>query len=112
MPPDGALRRSVSAFYSQPVRNPCLLLFVVSIAEADAQSYFADRQAHGFNSVWINLLCDDYTAGRPDGTTFDGIAPFSNGMDFSSPNEAYFQRVDHMLALAGKYGLNVLLDPA
>jgi hypothetical protein len=85
---------------------------IVNLSESDADFYFADRQAHGFNTVWINLLCDDYTGGRSDGTTFDGIAPFTTAGDLSTPNEAYFQRVDDMLHLAAKYGLNVLLDPA
>ena len=42
--------------------------------------------------MWINLLCDDYTGGRPDGTTYDGIAPFTRPGDLSTPNPAYFAR--------------------
>ena len=26
--------------------------------------------------MWVNLLCNDYTGGRPDGVTYDGIPPF------------------------------------
>jgi Protein of unknown function (DUF4038)/Putative collagen-binding domain of a collagenase len=85
---------------------------VVNLSEADAELYFADRQAHGFNTVWINLLCAAYTGGRVDGTTYDGIGPFTTPGDLSTPNEAYFARADDMIRLAAKYGLVVLLDPA
>ena len=61
--------------------------------------------------MWINLLCDDYTGGRPDGTTYDGIAPFTKPGDLSTPNPAYFARVDAMIRLAAKHRLAVFLDP-
>jgi hypothetical protein len=84
---------------------------IVNLSEADAAAYFADRMAAGFNSVWINLLCNTYTGGNPNGTTFDGIAPFTTAGDLSTPNPAYFQRVDDMINLAERYGLTVFLDP-
>jgi chitodextrinase len=85
---------------------------MVNLSETEADSYFADRQAAGFNAVWINLLCATYTGGRPDGSTYDGIVPFTTDGDLSTPNEAYFARVDDMLALAAQHGLTVFLDPA
>jgi hypothetical protein len=39
---------------------------MVNISEAEAETFFANRSAYGFNSVWINLLCTTYTGGRPD----------------------------------------------
>ena len=30
---------------------------MVNLSEEDAELFFANRQAHGFNAVWINLLC-------------------------------------------------------
>ncbi len=39
------------------------------LTESDAERYFADRRARGFNTVWINLLCNSYTGGE---TTGDG----------------------------------------
>ncbi len=88
----------------------------VNISTNDADMYFADRQAHGFNTLWINLLCTTYTAGRADGSTYDGILPFTNTLvtgsyDLTTPNEAYFARCDQMLNRAAKYGLVVFLDP-
>ena len=90
---------------------------MVNISETEADSFFADRQAHGFNTVWINLLCTTYTGGRTDSSTFDGIVPFnarlsgSSSYDLGTPNEAYFAHVDRILQLAAGHGLLVLLDP-
>src|SRR5579871_2306719 len=89
---------------------------MVNISESDAANYFADRAAFGFNTVWINLLCNTYTGGQADGSTFDGIPPFSNTLvtgsyDLTTPNEAYFAHVDRILASAAQYGLLVILDP-
>ncbi|HUK32708.1 MAG TPA: DUF4038 domain-containing protein [Vicinamibacterales bacterium] len=85
---------------------------IVNLSEAEADSFFADRQAGGFNVMWINLLCATYTGGRADASTYDGIIPFTTSGDLSTPNEAYFKRVDDMLNLAAAHGLTVLLDPA
>jgi hypothetical protein len=82
------------------------------LSEAEAEQFFANRQSHGFNTVWINLLCSTYTGCNADGTTFDGIAPFDVPGDLTTPNEAYFVRVDAILRLAARYGFLVILDPA
>jgi hypothetical protein len=84
---------------------------VVNVSIADAEKYFGNRRSHGFNTVWINLLSKVTTAGRPDGSTFDQIVPFQSPDDFAKPNDAYFRRADAIIALAAKYGLNVILDP-
>jgi len=85
---------------------------IVNLSEADAEFYFANRAALGFNTVWINLLCVEYTGGRANGSTYDGIVPFTTPGDLATPNEAYFVRADSMIRLAAKYGLLVVLDPA
>ncbi len=84
---------------------------VVNVSLRDAERFLADRAANGFNAVWVNLLCNTYTGGRSDATTFDNIAPFSTPGDLATPNEAYFRRADAMIRLAAKYGLTVFLDP-
>src|SRR6185436_8771147 len=68
--------------------SPQALMVNLSTAEADA--FFANRAAAGFNLVWINLLCATYTGGRPDGSTYDGIVPFTTDGDLATPNAAYF----------------------
>lgn len=84
----------------------------VNLSEPEAETYFANREKHGFNSAWVNLLCADYTGGRADASTYDGILPFTTPGDLSTPNEAFFARVDHMLAIAARHGTNVFLVPA
>jgi hypothetical protein len=92
---------------------------MVNLTTAQADSYFSNRQSYGFNTVWINLVCNPYTGGREDGTTYDGILPFSGYLpggnnlshfDLSKPNEIYFVRCDQMISLAAKYHLLVFLD--
>ena len=82
------------------------------LTESDAALFFSTRRAQGFNTVWINLLCNAYTGCRQDGETWDGIPPFTTPGDLSTPNEAYFARADRMIQLAAQYGFVVLLDPA
>jgi len=92
------------------------------LTEPDADIYFADRQAHGFNTMgWIDVTC----AGKDspdnnDSRTVDGILPFTAHLaggndyehyDLSKPNEAYFTRLDHIVMLAGKHGILVFLNP-
>ena len=93
------------------------------LSPAEVDKYFADRQAHGFNTAgWIDVAC----AGRdfPDNTTagtYDGILPFTGyvagGTDFthydlSKPNEAYFKRLDYAIQSAAMHGIFVFIDPA
>jgi hypothetical protein len=95
---------------------------IYMLTEADAEIYFADRQAHGFNTAgWIDVIC----AGRdyPHNTyaaTVDGIRPFNafvhggadwTQYDLSKPNEAYFTRLDHIVEMAAKHDILVFLDP-
>jgi hypothetical protein len=91
---------------------------IVNLDAADQQIFLNDRATNGFNTVWINLLCNTYTGGRADGSTFDGIPPFTSiinaddgSYDLTTPNPAYFARVDQALNFAAQQGLLVMLDP-
>jgi hypothetical protein len=119
------LKRSLTGRYLVDQSNaPCLIMgdspqaLIVNLTTNDAAFFFADRGAHGFNSMWINLLCSTYTGGRSNASTLDGILPFTgmipstSSYDLTQPNEAYFARVDAMLNLAAAQGLQVMLDPA
>ncbi len=91
------------------------------LTEQDAEKYFADREAHGFNTMgWIDVAC----AGRdfPDnnGSTPDGIPPFTGFVaggtdythfDLTKPNEAYFTRLDHIVEIAAAHDIYVFIDP-
>jgi hypothetical protein len=84
------------------------------LSESEASTYFADRQAHGINSAWINLLCTKYTGCGGNGSTYDGIKPFNgtSSNPFANPNPAYFKRADDIIRLAAAHGITVFLDPA
>ena len=81
------------------------------LSPAEAEFFFANRRAAGFNAAWVNLLCADYTGCNANATTYDGIAPLRTPGDLSTPNEAYFARADTDIRLAAKYGIVLLLDP-
>jgi hypothetical protein len=93
-----------------------------NISTADADMFFADRRAHGFNSDWVNLLtAGNAMGGREDASTYDGIRPFLRHIpggtgyahyDLTAPNEAFFARVDQMIKLAAKHKIQIILDPA
>src|SRR5262249_23208039 len=57
-----------------------------NLSTDDMDYFFADRQAHGFNTAWVNLLCGSYTRGAADASTYDGIKPFLKENDLSTPN--------------------------
>ena len=92
------------------------------LTEEEADYYFADRQAHGFNAMgWIDVVCagKDSPDNR-DSQTVDGILPFNGYVaggedyehyDLSKPNESYFVRLDHILTLAAKHAILVFVNP-
>lgn len=90
---------------------------IVNLTTNEAEIFCADRAAFGFNTLWINLLCANYTGGRTNASTIDGIIPFTAKIagrvsyDLTTPNPLYFARVDQMLHLAAGHGIQVLLDP-
>ena len=46
------------------IMGDCPQSLTVNLSVAQTDSYFSNRQAHGFNTMWINLVCTVYTAGR------------------------------------------------
>ena len=82
-----------------------------NLSPMEAAFFIENRRRYGINALWINLLCNDGTACSADGTTFDGIAPFTTANDLSTPNPAYFERADSIINLAAANGMVVILDP-
>jgi Protein of unknown function (DUF4038) len=80
------------------------------MSKPEAEFYMANRERFGINTLWVELLCNNKTACNSDGTTFDGIPPFTVPGGISTPNPAYLQRVDDMLNIAGAHGIMILLD--
>jgi hypothetical protein len=128
-PPVYPLKVSANRRYLVDQKNSPFLIvgdvpqsLVTMVSTADAARYFDDRQAHGFNAMWIDVLVAGpyYRDSRDDGGTYDGILPFNGYVsggadtahyDLTKPNKAYFTRVDQMLRLAADHGMVVFLDP-
>ncbi|MBV8455900.1 MAG: DUF4038 domain-containing protein [Acetobacteraceae bacterium] len=102
--------------------SPQAIINIPLTGTASVDSYFSDRRAHGFNSAWINLICDSYTACPTNGATYDGIVPFTGMLkgctggapvcyDLTTENPAYFARVGAIINKAASYGILVFLDP-
>ena len=70
---------------------------IVNASSIDAESLLATRASHGFNAVWIMLLCNEYCGGRANASTIDGLKPFTRDGDLSTPNDVVFRpgRTDH-----------------
>jgi len=85
---------------------------MVCLSVSDASYYFANRASYGFNTAWINLVGGTTFGGRSNFSTYDGIVPFTTAGDYSTPNAAYFARVDAILNAAEANGITVWLDPA
>ncbi|WP_157495206.1 DUF4038 domain-containing protein [Kutzneria sp. 744] len=83
----------------------------VTMSEDEAADYFANRRAGGFNTLWINSLVPPDQGGHPDDATYDGITPFTKAGDMATPNPAYWDRVEHMVAAARDDGLTIWLTP-
>lgn len=117
--PEYPLRVSANSRYLVDQNNESFLLIgdapqslMVNAPPDDVDLYLADRASRGFNVVWVNLLCAEYTGGRSDASTFDGLRPFLLTGDLSTPNELYFNRCDAVIRSAADHGIAVLLDPA
>src|SRR6266581_2709321 len=80
---------------------------IANLTLAEAEMYFADRQAKGFNSININLFEHKFAVGHPANRR--GDIPFTTPGDFSTPNESYFAFVDSILDLAASKGMRVSL---
>jgi hypothetical protein len=92
---------------------------VVSLTEAQAQSYMMDRgPTNGFNSLLIDAICTSYTSPNTpaNGQLLNGTQPFTNTIsggyyDLTTPNPAYFSYLDTVIKMAATNGLEVMLDP-
>jgi hypothetical protein len=80
------------------------------MSKSDATFYMANRQRYGINTLWVHLLCNNKTACNADGTTFDGIPPFTTPGDISTLNPAYFDRADDMIKIAATHRMTIMLD--
>jgi hypothetical protein len=81
----------------------------VQLSDEDVRYYLADREARGFNAIWVGLADNTYSNHPPK--DFYGNVPF-NGADFTNENPAYWKRVDQTLSWAAADGITVFASPA
>jgi hypothetical protein len=107
------------------LKGDCGWGVITTLDISDSATYFSNRLAKGFNTIWIGLIDNIYAANTSTGADANGNLPFLKALDgtaytnattqnpdFSTPNEAYFVHVDQVLNLAASDGLLVLLSPA
>jgi hypothetical protein len=82
---------------------------VSQLSDTAADSYLTARQQLGFDLVLVNLIEHKFATNAP--ADIYNLQPFT-GATFTTPNEAYFAHVDHILQTAAQKGLMVLLAPA
>lgn len=81
----------------------------VSASLDEADRYFADREARGFNATIVNAIERLFAPDPP--RTVDGLEPFGRPGDLTAPNEDYFARLDSLLARAKARGITLFLAP-
>lgn len=113
---------------------------IVNLDAADETAYLTNRGISGFNSLWIELLCDSYTGGPGTeqtptlrerlrawlkntivgqgnyGHDINNNSPFTNTLaggyyDLTTPNPAYWSHVDWLAQTAATNGLQCLFTP-
>jgi hypothetical protein len=81
---------------------------IAQLTDEEIDRYLDKRRDYGFNALIVNLI--EHKAADKAPRDIYGTAPFT-GAAFTTPNEAYFSRVDHILQSAADRGMVVLLAP-
>lgn len=78
------------------------------LSVAQQMTYFADRQAKGFNAVLVAWFATGVNGtNAANWLTYDGVSPFVND-DITVPNPVYWNRMDAFVDLAAAYGMTVV----
>ena len=79
------------------------------ISNADLETYLADRQARGFNAIWVYPV-DTVDQSNPP-KNFQGNVPF-DGADFTNFDTAYWAQVDYIVGRIQAYGMTAFMNVA
>ena len=91
--------------------SPWSALARASVAEWSA--YCESRGRLGYNLAILDLVVlPDGGRGNPDGATDDGLVPFEDLDDWTTPSSDYWDRVDEFVRIAAEHGITVMLVPA
>ncbi len=95
------------------IKGETAWLALVNLDDAEQERYLADRAAKGFNVTEVMLLNHDYTSppSPVPPANRHGEQPFLRPGDFSTPDDAYFDRAVSFVRRAAAHGIVVLLAP-
>ena len=94
---------------------------LAQLGRDDIDYYLSDRQVRGYNAILINLI-ETYFADRPPRNSegqppflaprsFATVADYLERVDFETPNPAYLELFDYLLAHAARNGVLVMAAP-
>ncbi len=86
---------------------------VGALDNSQIDSYLNDRQAKGFTAVLFNAPEAYYTSQNPTYRNVSGVDPFTtmSPVAWTSPVEAYWSRVDHLVNGAKSRGMVCIFNP-
>jgi hypothetical protein len=93
------------------IKGETAWLALVNLTEAEQERYLADRSGKGFNLIEVMLTNHDYTSSPTPPANRAGEQPFVKRGDFSTPDDAYFDRAAAFVDRAAARGIVVLLAP-
>ncbi len=84
------------------------------LTEAEVDTYLDDCQTKGFNTLVVELIERYATSQTPRHLNVDGVAPFNpmSPVDWATPVEAFWDRVDYIVNGCLARGILVLAFPA
>ncbi|MGK6313118.1 apiosidase-like domain-containing protein [Neorhizobium sp. DT-125] len=82
---------------------------IADLSLSDAVLYLETRKRQGFNTILTSLIEHKFARNAPANS--NGDAPFL-GAAFETPNKAYFEKAEAIIAAASRRNLLVLLYPA
>jgi hypothetical protein len=79
----------------------------VQVSAADVETYLADREARGYNVVWIILHDEGDQAKKPN--DFYNNPPFTDGV-FTNFGSAYWEHMDDVIRRCAAHGMTVVAN--
>lgn len=106
---------ATKTFFVDQFGAPCFGLgedaaeLATSLNQSDIEVYLNDRVAKGINLLWIQSLENILSPNPPN--NFYGDAPFTGGVDFVNPNNAFWLNMDYVMRRCHDQGMTVVFNP-
>lgn len=84
---------------------------IQGLSEVDEAAFLDSIKKKGFNTVMVSVVSNAPSQMGGNPPNWQGISPFKIKWDFSTPNEPYFQHVDHFFKIAEQKGFFVMAVP-